>query len=748
MLLQDGDNDSSKLKLVGATIDQLSTLLATGRLTSIELVAAYLNRIAAYDRRGPKLNSTPVLNPKCFQEAAQADLLLLSCRRAAAAAITTTKDDASKGLSHVLTGIPFTVKDSFKVKDLPVAAGSPAFASLQAQNDAFVVQALRASGAIVLGKTNMPPMAIGGCQRGVYGRAESPYNADFLPAAWHSGSSSGSGSAVAASLCAFGLGEETVSSGRSPASNCGLVAYTPSRGLVSVRGNWPLFALRDVVVPHARCMRDLLCVLDVLVTEDPDPRGDLWKTQRFVSLPPVTSVRPRTFVELAATKTGALKGLRLGVPRMYTGEDSGSVDPIHVRPSILRLFADVRQALSQLGATCVDVDLPVVSHYEQDRPGTTGLVERGILPRGWNDEEINDLVSASWDEFLRHNGDENHLSLASIKPEVIHADPPDAVDTRRSTLAHPGQDQIRYDYIVELSRKAENDTATSGKQRPPLEYPRLAEVCVGLERARKELFEDWLLAEGLDGIFFPANADIAPADADINELSSKTAWQNGTVFSNMNHVMRHLGIPSVSVTMGIMTDTNMPVNVTFAGKAYSDTTLLRWACEYEDLSRKRAEPAIVPDLELPTLNIPTIDRQIFEAGKPSAMPSLTVLLSGNGKIDVSGAVRLEIKATVLLRLAGDQEQQEEGKGMVDTNVPVPIGLNIVTDGIHHFQVNSLLIKGSQVFDTTMYIPAAERRGARLQSSLVVATAVLICNDSNGASRVAGGQYIEITYCYP
>ena len=100
-------------------------------------------------------------------------------------------------------------------------------------------------------------MANGGMQRGVYGRAESPYNGDYLTAAFASGSSNGSGTATAASFAAFGLGEETWSSGRAPASNNGLVAYTPSRGVISVRGNWPLVPTMDVVVPHTRSVDDL-----------------------------------------------------------------------------------------------------------------------------------------------------------------------------------------------------------------------------------------------------------------------------------------------------------------------------------------------------------------------------------------------------------------------------------------------------------------------------------------------------------
>ena len=141
---------------------------------------------------------------------------------------------------------------------LTAAAGSPAFAELVAQRDAFTIERLRAGGAICLGLTNMPPMANGGMQRGVYGRAESPYSADWLTAPFGSGSSNGSGTATAASFAAFGLGEETWSSGRGPASNNALCAYTPSRGVISTRGNWPLVPTMDVVVPHTRTMACLL----------------------------------------------------------------------------------------------------------------------------------------------------------------------------------------------------------------------------------------------------------------------------------------------------------------------------------------------------------------------------------------------------------------------------------------------------------------------------------------------------------
>ena len=190
------------IDVVEATIAELRDALESGAATSVGLVNAYLARIAAYD--GPStntaLNAVVVRNPDVLVEAEASD-----ARR------------ARGELLGPLDGIPYTAKDSYLVRGLTAASGSPAFADLVAQRDAFTIERLRDGGAICLGLTNMPPMANGGMQRGVYGRAESPYNADFLSAPFASGSSNGSGTATAASFAAFGMGEETWSSGRGPA---------------------------------------------------------------------------------------------------------------------------------------------------------------------------------------------------------------------------------------------------------------------------------------------------------------------------------------------------------------------------------------------------------------------------------------------------------------------------------------------------------------------------------------------------
>ncbi|OHV89579.1 amidase [Mesorhizobium sp. ORS 3428] len=551
-----------KLHLVEASIADLRRALEDGTVTSVELVGAYLRRIARYDRHGIALNAVPILNPRMFEEAAASD------RR--------RREGKTLG---PLDGIPYTAKDSYKAKGLTVAAGSPAFEHLTANEDAFTIARLRAAGTVLVGLTNMPPMANGGMQRGVYGRAESPYNADYLTAAFASGSSNGSGTATAASFAAFGLGEETWSSGRAPASNNALVAYTPSRGVISVRGNWPLVPTMDVVVPHTRSVPDMLELLDVIVADDEETRGDFWRVQPWVSIPKASALRPPSYTGLVLQ--GALEGKRLGVPKMYIGTDEGAERPIETRASVLALWQQAARDLEALGAEVVEVDFPVVSNYERDRPGARSMVDLGLVPQEFAAREIWDLSIWSWDDFLRANADPALPDLASVDGPKIFPQPPGTLPDR---YGDDGFDLAEY---VERARKGV----------APLEtIPAIEAGLKGLEETRRVDFERWLAVNGLDAVVLPAVADVGLADADVNEASAALAWRNGTWVANGNLVWRHLGIPTVTVPMGTMADIGMPVGLTFAGKAYDDVALLRLAGDYERATRRRTVPPRTPAL--------------------------------------------------------------------------------------------------------------------------------------------------------
>jgi len=561
--------------VVEASISQLRAALEGGDVTSEELVRLYLERIEKYDSTGICLNALVVMNPYAIAEAQASDR-----RRAAGFTL------------GPLDGIPYTAKDSYQVKGLTVAAGSPAFKDLVAQQDAFTIERLKAGGAVLIGLTNMPPMANGGMQRGVYGRAESPYNARFLTAAFASGSSNGSGTATAASFAAFGLAEETWSSGRAPASNNALCAYTPSRGVISVRGNWPLVPTMDVVVPHTRTVADLLEVLDAVVADDTQTRGDFWRTQPWIPVPKASAVRPPSYLELAvpdATAAAAvLAGKRLGVPRMYinadpdagTAQAPGIGGPtgqrIETRASILELWAAARRDLEAAGAEVVEVDFPVVSNYEGDRPGAPTIATRGQVSPEYLRREIVDLSAWAWNDFLAANGDPQLSTLADVDGSMIFPAPQGALPDR-----YDGFDDDIADYPAWIREHGV----------PALtDIPQLPEGLAGLEETRRVDLEQWMDQLGLDAVLFPAAADVAPADADTNERSADIAWRNGVWVANGNLVPRHLGIPTVTVPMGLAADIAMPVGLTIAGKAYDDNALLRLAAAFEATGRRRVPP--------------------------------------------------------------------------------------------------------------------------------------------------------------
>ena len=565
------------IEVTEVSIAQLREALESGQTTAVELVKSYLARIEAYD--GPHtptaLNALVVRNPDALKEAEASD-----ARRA-------------KG-EHLgpLDGIPYTAKDSYLVKGLTAASGSPAFKDLIAYRDAFTIERLRGAGAICLGKTNMPPMANGGMQRGVYGRAESPYNPDFLTAPFASGSSNGAGTATAASFSAFGLAEETWSSGRGPASNNGLCAYTPSRGVISVRGNWPLTPTMDVVVPYARTMADLLQVLDVVVAEDPDTRGDLWRMQPWVPLPSVASVRPASYLALAADAQ-TLSGKRFGVPRMFINADSeaGSAEKpgiggptgqrIITRASVIDLWQAARKELEAKGAEVIEVDFPLVSNCEGDRPGAPTVFTRGLVSKTFMHDELWELSGWAFDDFLRANGDPKLNRLADVEGSLIFPHDPGTLPNREDELA-AGMDE----YV----RMAQRGIT------PWDQIASLPDGLRGLEQTRRVDLEEWMDQLGLDAVLFPTVADVGPADADVNPQSADIAWSNGVWVANGNLAIRHLGVPTVTVPMGVMADIGMPVGLTFAGRGYDDSALLSFASAFESLGSKRTIPPRTPPL--------------------------------------------------------------------------------------------------------------------------------------------------------
>ncbi len=563
MAVIDGSDASGAPPLSRATLIELSGALASGALTSEALVSAYLERIARFDHDGPRINAVPLLNPDALDDARRADA-----------------GRAAGGSAGPLQGLPFVVKDSFSVRGMTVASGSPAFERLRAMRDAFTVERLREAGAIVLGKTTMAPMAAGGMQRGIHGRAESPFNADCLPAAWFSGSSNGSGAALGAGFAAFALAEETLSSGRSPASNNGLVAYTPSRGVLSIRGNWPFLAIRDVVVPYTRTVADMLLVLDAIVVDDPDASGDLWRAQPWVPLPDAGRIRPSSYASLA--DRDALRGATIAVPGQLVGELPTTGEPFVLDEGVRGLWRRTVEELEALGARVIVTDVPAFTHYEGWSEGARGPEARGYVPRDFLRVEGGELAASGWDEFLRLNGDPDFDRLELADPDLVFPEHLRGFGPELNPL--PVHD---WRGMVEFSR---------GGARPSLETPGLAQALTGIERFRRELLDEWMADQGVDLLAFPAATGIGPSSADYSPSACRAAWRPGVEHSTGGFTVRHLGLPTVTVTMGAIPETGMPVGVTFASTAYRDEAVLAAAYAFDALRDRRAAPRRTPPL--------------------------------------------------------------------------------------------------------------------------------------------------------
>jgi amidase len=278
------------------TLADLASGMAQGRWTSRRLAELYLSRIDALDRRGPRLGAVIEVNPDALSLADQLD-----------------QERKSKGARGPLHGIPILIKDNINIAGrMSTTAGSLALEGWRPPKDAFVAAGLRAAGALVLGKTNLSEWAnfrsfhstSGWSGKG--GQARNPYALDRNP----SGSSSGSGVAVAANLCAVAVGTETDGSVVSPSSVNGIVGVKPTLGLVSRSGIIPIAHSQDTAGPMARTVRDAAILLGAMAGadgEDPATAPAAEKAQADYT----------KFLD-----AGGLRGARVGVARKFFEKDT------------------------------------------------------------------------------------------------------------------------------------------------------------------------------------------------------------------------------------------------------------------------------------------------------------------------------------------------------------------------------------------------------------------------------------------
>jgi amidase len=315
-----GKDRTVPFQIVETSIDDIHAAFKSGKLTARRLVQGYLDRINAYDKQGPTINSVISINPNALEEA---DKLDAAYKRA--------------GPVGPLHGIPVLVKDEIDTAGMPTTLGTLVFKDYRPPRDAFAIEKLRKAGAIILGKTTLSEFAAGDTYGSMFGVTRNPYDLERTVG----GSSGGSGAALAANFATVTIGEETVASIRRPGAWNAVVSLRPTPGLVSRSGMWDGYpTLHAQMGPMARTVRDLAKLLDGMVGYDPED--------------PVTALGvgkvEGSYVRFLDRR--GLKGARIGILRESIGNNSdpASADFKTVDAAFEKNVAELKAA----GAVLVD----------------------------------------------------------------------------------------------------------------------------------------------------------------------------------------------------------------------------------------------------------------------------------------------------------------------------------------------------------------------------------------------------------
>jgi Asp-tRNA(Asn)/Glu-tRNA(Gln) amidotransferase A subunit family amidase len=309
---------AAQIEVTEASISELQEAMTTGAATSVQITAAYLDRIRAYDQAGARLNSLIRVNPNALAEAEALD-----------------RERSARGPRGPLHGIPIILKDNYDMIGMPSTAASLGLAGLTPPDDAFQVKKLREAGAVFIGKSNLHELASGiSTVASLGGQTLNPYDLSRNPG----GSSGGTGAAIAASFAAVGWGSDTCGSIRIPSSHNNLVGLRPTKGLSSIDGILPLSHTQDTGGPLARTVRDLAIALDATI--GPDPADPATGALDGRALPVFTD----------ALDERALDGARIGILEKLFGSGAEIAAARVVRAAI--------EEMTELGADTMTLEIP------------------------------------------------------------------------------------------------------------------------------------------------------------------------------------------------------------------------------------------------------------------------------------------------------------------------------------------------------------------------------------------------------
>lgn len=303
------------MDLTHASIQSIRDAVRSRQISAVEVTEHFLNRVRSLDRQ---LNSFVTINERAVEEARKVDALL-----------------ANGSDPGPLAGVPIAVKDLLCTEGIRTTASSKMLANFNPPYSATVVNRLKASGAIVLGKTNLDEFGMGSSnENSAFGPVRNPWNPDYTPG----GSSGGSAAAVAARLAPGAIGTDTGGSIRQPASFCGLYGLKPTYGRVSRYGIIAFASSLDQAGPMARSTNDCATLLEIMAGKC---RYD--STSANIAVPQWTK-------QLSEN----LKGLRIGLPKEYFSET--------IDGDVAKVTQNAIDALKSRGAELVEVSLPLVKH--------------------------------------------------------------------------------------------------------------------------------------------------------------------------------------------------------------------------------------------------------------------------------------------------------------------------------------------------------------------------------------------------
>lgn len=521
----------AEFKPVEGTIAQLHAALAAGTTSCEQVVQHYIDRINAYDSLGPTLNSVIAVSATALDTAREQDLAL-----------------ASGESMQPLQCVTVLLKDNIDTADMPTSAGGLALQYSQPEDDAFIVQRLRAQGAIILGKANLDEFAFGyQGSSSMRGQVKNAYDQTKGPG----GSSAGTGAAIAASFAMVGLGTDTGGSIRVPSSLEGLVGLRPSLRLVSQDGIVPLAHTQDTAGPMCRTVEDCALVMDALVGYDASTHSGQRRSYEHdaelvgsaVAYRDMTNLPDSYAAELSAT---ALQGAHIGVVRALFGDGSSEENA-----AVQAVMNAALEKMAAAGATVEDVTIPgldtILSKYKS--------VSRY--------EFCNDLTEylSSWSNTL----DNHYTSFQEVAQSL-------AYETRnQSTFTFYGY------YCGDQSANA--DYQLNLVERPQVVRAALLQALENLDDAG--------IAQGaeFDVIVYPTILGLAPALG-----TSPSAGSN-------NRLSPFSGFPALTMPAGMAATTPaLPVGLEMLGREFAEATLLKLAYSYQQQASPRQAPLYTPEL--------------------------------------------------------------------------------------------------------------------------------------------------------